>query len=132
MATRTRGPDSRLTPRDRGQQAEAAVADYLYASGFDVLARNTRVGALELDVVGRRGSLVVVVEVRARRPGALVGPFASIGRTKRERLVRAARGLWVRCFARDPGVQRLRIDAAAVAFEGSRTTIDYAEGAISG
>lgn len=121
-----------MLPRALGQHAEIAVSDYLFASGFSVLARNVRVGHLELDVVARKGPLVVVVEVRARRRGALVGPFASIGRTKRARLVRAVRGLWARELARAPGVRRLRIDAAAVTVEGGRTRIEYAEGIVGG
>jgi Holliday junction resolvase-like predicted endonuclease len=33
------------------------VADFLFASGFDILARNLKLGALELDIVARSGDL---------------------------------------------------------------------------
>jgi putative endonuclease len=121
-----------MTPRELGQRAEAAVADYLFARGFAVLWRNLRLGPLELDVVARSGALVVVVEVRARRPGALVGPFQSIGRTKRARLLRAVRTLWGRHLVRTQGVDRIRIDAASVTFEDGKTKLVYAEGVLSG
>jgi putative endonuclease len=107
------------------------VADFLFARGFAILWRNLRVGPLELDVVARRGPLVVVVEVRARRAGAMVGPFESIGHEKRARLLRAARGLWDRKLDRR-GVERLRIDVAAVRFERGTTKVEYVEGAVSG
>jgi putative endonuclease len=116
---------------DLGRQAEVAVADYLFARGFAVLARNVRLGALELDVVARCGRLVVVVEVRTRKPGALVGPFESITRAKRARLLRATDRLWSRRLAALRDVDRVRLDAAAVTFEGGRTRVEYVEGAIS-
>jgi putative endonuclease len=121
-----------VKPHELGRRAEAAVADYLFARGFALLARNARLGALELDVVARRGPLVVVVEVRARRPGAVVGPFESITRSKRARLVRAVDRLWSRRLSALEGVERVRIDAAAVTIAGGKTRIEYAEGAISG
>jgi putative endonuclease len=121
---------ARVSPRELGRRAEVVVADYLFAQGFAVLGRNVRIGPLELDVVARRGPLVVVVEVRTRRPGALVGPFQSVGPAKRARLLRAARDLWTRDLARMTSIDRVRIDVAAVAFEHGHTKINYAEGAI--
>jgi putative endonuclease len=108
------------------------VADYLFAAGFDVLWRNVRVGSLELDVVARRGPLVIVVEVRTRKAGGLVGPFQSVGRTKRARVLAATRRLWDRHLRRVRDVERLRIDVAAVTFDRGETRVTHAEGAISG
>ncbi len=113
-----------------GRLAETAVADYLVAAGYEVLARNLRLGALELDVVARRGPLVVVVEVRTRRKGSLQRPFESVTYTKRLRLKRAVRRLWREQLAKMRDVQRVRIDAAAVSFEDGRTKVEYVEGAI--
>jgi putative endonuclease len=121
-----------MRPRELGEHAEIAVADYLFAAGFDVLWRNLRVGSLELDVVARRGPLAVAVEVRTRKPGALVGPFQSVGRTKRKRVLEATRRLWDRHLRRMPDIQRLRIDVAAVTFDRGETRVTYAEGALSG
>jgi len=113
-----------------GRLAETAVADYLVAAGYDVLARNLRLGALELDVVARRGPLVVVVEVRTRRKGSMQRPFESVTYTKRLRLKRAVRRLWREQLAKMRDVQRVRIDAAAVSFEGGETKVEYVEGAV--
>ncbi len=119
-----------MTPHQAGRHAEVAVADYLFAHGFAILGRNVRVGPLEIDVVARRGPLVVIAEVRTRRPGARVGSFESVGPRKRERLLRAARRLWSRHLSSDATIRRVRIDVAAVTFDAGRTRIEYAEGAI--
>jgi putative endonuclease len=66
----------------------------LFARGFSVLARNLRLGVLEIDIVARSGSLVVVVEVRTRGQGSFVGAFESVTPTKRANLTRAVARLW--------------------------------------
>jgi putative endonuclease len=116
-----------------GRRAELVVADELFARGFSVLGRNVRLGALELDVVARKGPLLVVVEVRVRGRGAWVGPFESVTRAKRTRLLRAVERLWRQRAERAlSDVERVRIDVAAVTFEAGRTRVEYAEGAVSG
>jgi putative endonuclease len=113
-----------------GRKAELAVVDYLVVRGFSILARNVRLGALELDIVARKGSLVAVVEVRTRGATALQGPFESIGGAKRVRLRRAVARLWREKLEQMKEIDRVRIDAAAVSFEGGVTTVEYVEGAI--
>jgi putative endonuclease len=113
-----------------GRRAEQAVADWLEARAFTLLGRNVRLGALELDVVARKGPLVVVVEVRVRGAGSYERPFESIGPMKQRRLLRAVARLWRDRLAAMPEVQRVRIDVAAVRFEGDEALVDYVEGAV--
>jgi putative endonuclease len=118
------------TPFGRGRRAELAVADYLIVRGFVVLARNLRLGRLELDVVARREGLIAITEVRNRGQGSFEGPFESIRPSKRLRLLRAVDRLWHDQLAAMPGVERVRIDAAAVTFHHGQTLVEYVEGAI--
>jgi len=119
-----------VRPAELGRNAEVAVADYLFAEGFSILSRNVRLGSLELDIVARKGSLVAIVEVRSRRPGALVGAFESVTATKRARLLRAVKRLWRESLSALHGIERVRIDVAAVTFAGGLTRIEYAKGAL--
>jgi putative endonuclease len=112
-----------------GQRAELAVVDYLATRGFAIVWRNLRLGPLELDIVARRGPLVVVVEVRTRGAGSLQGPFESIDGVKRARLKRAVARLWREKLRAMEEVQRVRIDVAAVRFEDGATSVEYVEGA---
>jgi putative endonuclease len=108
-----------------GQAAEAAVCEYLEQQGYQIVARNLRLGRLELDVVARKEELVVVVEVRSRGPGAWTTGFGSITRLKRERIRRAGQRLWRERYRKDPSVERLRFDAASVVFEHDTARIEY-------
>jgi putative endonuclease len=101
-------------PHEIGARAEALVAEHLAAAGLEILAVNLRVGHLEVDVLARDGAVIVIVEVRARGPGAWVRPLDSVDATKRARLRRAGERLWRERFARDASVERMRFDVAAV------------------
>jgi putative endonuclease len=118
--------------RAKGDRAEDAVADYLIAHGFTILDRNARVGALEIDLVVKKDDLVVLVEVRTRGVGSFSTALASITPKKRVTIVRAAERIWRERFASDASVARLRIDVAAVSFEGRETHVEYIESAITG
>lgn len=82
--------------------------------GFEICGRNVRVGRLELDVIARRGTLIVVCEVRSRARARPVFPAETIGGKKLAR-VRRATALWLR--EQKLGRVHARIDAAAVVFD---------------
>jgi putative endonuclease len=97
-----------------GKLAEDLVARWLGERGFAIVGRNVRVGRLEVDLVARRPGLLVVCEVRARR-GSLVDPAETFDAAKRARTRRAALEVW----SRHGRGCALRLDAAAVTFDGS-------------
>jgi putative endonuclease len=108
-----------------GAAAEQLVSDWLTAQGLTVVARNLRLGPLELDIVARDGPLVLIVEVRCRRQGARVSGLTSVVHCKRERLRRAARRLWRDRYANDSSAERLRFDVASVTFGPDGAEVEY-------
>lgn len=116
----------------KGRGAEDIAARHLEADGFRILWRNVRIGALEVDLVAKKDDLVVIVEVRARGPGAFEKPLASISREKRRLLVRASRGLWRGRLKKMPDVMRVRIDVVAIADDADgNTSVEWIKGAIT-
>ena len=97
------------------RRGEALVAALLEERGFEICGRNVRVGRLELDVVARRGALLVVCEVRSRSSARPVFPAETI-RGKKLARVRRATAIWLR--QQKLGRVHARIDAAAVLFDG--------------
>jgi putative endonuclease len=115
-----------------GREAEALAADQLVANGFRLLWQNLRIGSLEIDIVAKKGDLVVVVEVRARGPGSFEKPLASISPTKRRTLLRAVRALWKGRLAKMRHVERVRIDIAAVTRDAAgATSLEWIAGALT-
>jgi putative endonuclease len=77
-----------------GEAAEALAARHLAAQGLRIVARNHRVRGAEIDLIARDGAVLVFIEVRMRREGALEGAhggaLASIDRRKQARVALAA------------------------------------------
>jgi putative endonuclease len=111
-----------------GQRGESVAAAHLQREGFEIVARNARVGRLELDIVARRGRLLVICEVRALSSDWMYAPAETVDRRKQTRLRRAA-ARWL--AENDPGPVEVRFDVASVVFDGpgGRPRVDYYEGA---
>jgi putative endonuclease len=109
-----------------GRRAEALVAAYLERMGFAILERNARLGHLELDLIARRGGLLVFCEVRARSNDRFISPAHTITPVKIQRLRQAA-VLWLR-QARLGHVE-VRFDAACVVFDRPEGRLTYYEAA---
>jgi putative endonuclease len=76
-----------------GKYAEDLAANYLAAHGLELVARNVRCKAGEIDLVCRDGTVLVFIEVRQRSRADFGGALASVAARKRGKLVRAARFL---------------------------------------
>lgn len=112
--------------RDLGARAESLVCEHLIGRGFTILGRNVRVGAKEIDVIARRGALVVFCEVRARARSGSISPLETIDRAKAQRIRDAARRWLYESRLRRVAV---RFDAAAVVFDAPEGILDYIEDA---
>jgi putative endonuclease len=95
-----------------GAEAERRVRRHYRLRGYRVLAANWRGGGNELDLVVRRGSRLVVCEVKARTGEGFGSPFEAVGPEKARRIRRAAEAF----LARHPELAELelRLEVAAV------------------
>lgn len=82
--------------RALGTAAETVALEYLQARGLTLVCRNFLCKTGELDLVMRDGSVLAIVEVRARRDRGYGSAADSIGWRKRRRIVRAAQYLLLR------------------------------------
>jgi len=94
----------------RGHRSEWLAALALTAKGYRILARRYRTKLGEIDLIARRGDLVLIVEVKARR--TLVEAMEAIPRES-ERRIEGAADIWL---SRQPDYGRLsvRFDMVAV------------------
>lgn len=110
------GPPHAPQPRrqeafQRGLSAESRAALLLIAKGFRIAARRFRSPRGEIDIVARRGGLLVFVEVKAR-PNSEDAAWSVTSR-QRARIVGAAEA-WLAAHPED-GARDMRFDAILVA-----------------
>jgi putative endonuclease len=96
----------------RGAACEGIAAEYLENHGLQIVARNLRCKAGEIDLVCRDGRVIAVVEVRQRSSRDYGGALASVNASKQRKIIRAARFLLERQAARS--ALSLRFDVVAV------------------
>lgn len=113
------------TRKEQGDRAEEAVAQYLIDRGAEVVARNLRIGMLEIDIVARLRELIMVVEVRHRGATAWTTGLSSINIVKRQRIRRAGQRLWDRRFKYDATAERMRFDVASVSYLDGNAVVEY-------
>ncbi|KQZ93951.1 hypothetical protein ASD64_03395 [Mesorhizobium sp. Root157] len=94
----------------RGHHGETLASLALMLKGYRILARRYRTKLGEIDLIARRGDLILIVEVKARR--SLVEAMEAIA-LESERRIEGAADLWL---ARQPDYGRLsvRFDMVAI------------------
>ena len=94
----------------RGHSSEWLAAAALMLKGFRIVARRYRTKLGEIDLIARRGDLVLIVEVKARR--TLLEAMDAIARES-ERRIEGAADLWL-ARQRDHAKLSVRFDMVAV------------------
>ena len=77
--------------RAQGDAAEERACRHLDRSGFTIVERNFRTRGGEIDIVARKGDVLVFVEVRSREVPDFGTPEDSVAPAKRRRIVATAR-----------------------------------------
>ena len=109
------------------RKAETLVARHLERQGFEIVQRNARLGHLEIDIVARRGGLLVFCEVRARSSDRLMTPAQSVEGVKAARFRRAAAAYLSSAI---PRPREVRLDVASVVYDVPEGRLDYYEAAL--
>jgi putative endonuclease len=96
--------------KQRGQQGEQLVAQYLQREGFVILAHNYTRRTGEIDLIAKRGNIVAFVEVKARAR-ATFDLTELINKTKQQRIIKAAK-----CFIMEQALDAVlyRFDVALI------------------
>ena len=68
--------------KETGRRGEELAALYLSRLGFEIVERNYRCRWGEIDIICRRGNLMVFVEVRSKSTERFGTPEETINRTK--------------------------------------------------
>ena len=75
----------------KGSRGENAAAKFLEQKGYRIVERNyTRPGG-EIDLIARKGELVVFAEVKLRRDVSHGMPMEAVGKGKQRRIIQTAK-----------------------------------------
>lgn len=111
---------SKLESKELGRRGERRAAWFYRLRGYAIVARNVRSREGEIDLVARRGKMLVIVEVKARQSTTAGEGFDAVDRAKREQLVRLAD----RYVAEMRDVQ-LRYDILSLFWNGRRFIVTH-------
>lgn len=111
-----------------GRYGEDRACEYLVSSGYQILDRNWRGQAGELDIVCSAGPCLVFVEVKTRTSLAQGSPLEAISNVKLGRLRRLA-AQW--CAEHEFENTQVRIDAIAILVSGGKVTIEHLKQVLS-
>ena len=73
-----------------GERGEALAWNFLRKQGYSLLEKNYRTRFGELDVIARKGGVLVFLEVKTRRDHTFGVPAESVDWKKRQKLIRVA------------------------------------------
>jgi putative endonuclease len=93
-----------------GLSAESRAAAFLIAKGYRILARRFRSPVGEIDIVARRGGVLVFVEVKARE--TFDEAAEAIGKRQQNRIIAAAQS-WLAAHP-DDALRDMRFDVVLV------------------
>lgn len=120
-------PDTRRTTL--GRRGEEAALEVYRRAGFTLLARNWRCPAGELDLVLRRGELVVFCEVKTRAGGTYGGGHEAVTWRKQRKLRQLAE-VFLAGLRAGAAPSAVRFDVASVqARPGIRPVVEVFEDA---
>lgn len=122
-------PERKSVNARTGEAGESAAAAHLAGIGLKVLARNWRNPddtREELDLVCMDGDVLVFVEVKSRKSGALVGGYQAVNKRKKEVLLRVCRAYLGRLR---PPARHYRFDIVEVAHSALPAAVQRAEAA---
>ncbi|MGO9584057.1 MAG: YraN family protein [Acidimicrobiales bacterium] len=94
-----------------GRLGEDAAGAWYLAQGYDVVRRNWSCRSGEIDLICRRGRVLVICEVKTRSGDGFGSPFEAVTSAKRRRLRRLAT---LYLLEAAPDTTMVRFDVAAV------------------
>lgn len=74
---------------DTGKWGEEVATGLLVTKGYAIVARNVKVGSVEIDIIATKDNRVCFVEVKTRSSD-FVDPLEAVDTRKRSRMVRAS------------------------------------------
>ncbi|QKZ11297.1 YraN family protein [Spirosoma sp. KUDC1026] len=110
---------------ETGKQGEAEAVRFLEEKGYEIIARNYRHQHAEIDLIARKGKMLIFVEVKTRTNLSFGNPEEFVSYTKAKLVMKAAEQY---VFATN-WTHDLRFDIVAVTLSDNERRIKHVEDA---
>ena|SRR3989344_8809697 len=117
-----------LTPRSEfGKKAEQIAGNYLQQKGYEVLQYNYRKKWGEIDIIARKGEVMVFVEVKANAKdfGSAFNPEVRVDQWKMNRIIKTATLYLAYELKKLDGEWRIDIISVTFTEDGKRANIKH-------
>ena len=108
-----------------GTLGEVRAEQHLTAQGFEILAHNYRIPGAEIDLIARKGDLLVFAEVKLRTDNAMVSGLDAVNLKKMRRIYKTA----VRWLCEHPVDAQPRFDVIEITDTPQGLDFTYIENA---
>ena|SRR5215469_14601410 len=115
-------------PQQLGDFGERLAERWVIRSGWQVIARQFRIGHRDIDLIAKRANTIAFIEVKTRRRTDFGGPIAAVSAQKRRHLTHAA-AIWTDRHG-EPGWE-YRFDVIGVLVGGGLIRIAHVENAFT-
>lgn len=115
-----------MNKRREGNRGEDLAVDFLRKKGYRILHRNFRFKRGEMDIIAEDDTMLVFVEVKARRSLLFGDPIDAVTASKCRQLRRVAEGY---LFVHKIDDRSCRFDVIAIDYEGGTPHIRHLEDA---
>lgn len=107
---------------DLGHLGESEACRYLARHGYEILERNFRCRAGEVDIVARTGNKLCFVEVKTRKSAACGWPGEAVDAKKRRHMKKAAQYY---LLSHSAAGMELRVDVIEILIRGEKTYLRH-------
>ena len=115
-----------------GKQGENIAARFLSRKGYKIIGRNVRTFVGEIDIIAKKESFIIFIEVKTRKNESFGPPYLSVTEKKRKKLIQCAL-----CYLKMKSIPDIpwRIDVVSVVIKHifwfiNRIKIEHFEDAI--
>ena len=115
-----------MNRRRKGAWWEGEAARHLKEAGYEIVERNYRTRAGEIDLIARKDNLLIFVEVKMRSSEAFGRPEEAIDSKKQKKIIEIAQVYLAEHPC--PGCD-IRFDVIAISGEGPHRRIEHIENA---
>lgn len=112
--------------KNRGAEGEKKAKNYLQTRGYDILARNLKVGGVEIDLLARKENFLCLIEVKTRSSDSYGFPEEFVNYKKQKRMIRGGKLLLNRKPYQD---LQIRFDIVSVLFKEKKVEINHIKNA---